>query len=681
MTNKQFFTIIVFFTFTAWLIFVGCAKKKVDTTAPSIEDQTFMISDSLKAGELVGEIEASDDNGVTSFNIEDGNTANIFAFDTDNKNNLTVVDPSDFATISSYTLMITVSDAAGNRATANITINLTNAPPVIENQDFLISDTSVAGDPVGLVVAYDIRDITSYTITEGNTGTAFALDNNGNLTVADPADFATTMEYTLTIEVSDEMDNTATATITITVGDTPPIIPDGQAFQIREHSLANTVVDKLGTTDDKLVADDDRAGLEYQIIGGNDENIFTIDNNGIITLTAVDIDFETTAPPEYVLTIEVTDTGDNTTSAKITIAIVDVVLVNVDNVIDNANLQLDGVASVTTATVGSTTFLFVAGALDDGVSVFSVANDGMLTSVTNVSDDDNLKLDEASSVMTATVGSTTYLFVAGNDDGVSVFSVADNGMLTSITNVSDDANLELNGVLSVTTATVGSTPYLFVAGNDDDGVSVFSVANNGMLTSITNVSDDANLELNGVLSVTTATVRSTTYLFVAGFVDDGVSVFSVANDGMLTSITNVSDDANLELDGATSVTTTTVGSTPYLFVAGFFDDGVSVFSVADNGMLTSITNVSDDANLELEGAISVTTSTVGSTTYLFVAGFVDDGVSVFSVADNGMLTSVDNANLELKGATSVTTATVGSTPYLFVAGLNDDVVSVFRVEE
>ena len=113
MQNKHFFTIIVFFTSIAWLIFLGCAKKKVDTTAPSIQDQTFTISDNLRAGELVGEIKASDDNGVTSFNIEDGNTGNAFALKMGG--NLTVANPSDFATISSYTLMITVSDAAGSR--------------------------------------------------------------------------------------------------------------------------------------------------------------------------------------------------------------------------------------------------------------------------------------------------------------------------------------------------------------------------------------------------------------------------------------------------------------------------------------------------------------------------------------------------------------------------------------
>ena len=360
---------------------------------------------------MVGEIEASDDNGVTSFNIENGNTANTFAFDTDNKNNLTVADPSDFINTSSYTLMIAVSDAAGNRATANIVINLTNALPVIENQDFLISDTSVSGDTVGSVIASDIRGITSYTIKEGNTGNAFDIDNIGKLTVADATGFATITEYTLTIEVSDEVDNTANAMITITVGDAPPLIPDGQAFQIEEHSAADSVVDKLGNTDDKLVADDDRGVTGYQITAGNAGNAFSIDTSGIITLTGdVDIDFET--KPEYILTIEVSDTGSNIASAEITITIIDVLLVNVDNVTDDANLKLFEAYSLATAIVGNTTYLFVAGALDDGVSVFSVGNNGNLTSITNVSDDANLKLDGARSLTTTLIGSTNYLFVA-----------------------------------------------------------------------------------------------------------------------------------------------------------------------------------------------------------------------------------------------------------------------------
>ena len=310
-------------------------------------------------------------------------------------------------------------------------------------------------------------------------------------------------------------------------------------------------------------------------------------------------------------------------------------LVNVDNVTDDSSLELSFAQSVTTAVVDGTTYLFVAGYLDNGVSVFSVANNGMLTSVTNVTDDGTLNLTGAVSVTTAVVDGTTYLFVAGfNDDGVSVFSIANNGILASVQNVRDTRDLYLSGAQSVTTAVAGGTTYLFVAGVFDDGVSVFSVANDdGMLTSVTNVTDAGSLQLDGAISVTTAVVEDTTYLFVAGNRDDGVSVFSVANNGMLTNVDNVDDDNNLELHGAISVTTAVVEDTTYLFVAGGSDDGVSMFRVGDTGALANVTNVRDNGTLNLRFTTSVTTAVVDGTTYLFVAGNQDDGVSVFRVED------------------------------------------------
>ena len=96
----------------------------------------------------------------------------------------------------------------------------------------------------------------------------------------------------------------------------------------------------------------------------------------------------------------------------------------------------------------------------------------------------------------------------------------------------------------------------------------------------------------------------------------------------LPTCTNVTDDdVSLELLGASSVTTATIGATPYLFVAGQSDNGVSVFSIATGatgGALTNVHNVTDDATLALAGAISVTTATIGATPYLFVAGQNDN---------------------------------------------------------
>jgi hypothetical protein len=284
--------------------------------------------------------------------------------------------------------------------------------------------------------------------------------------------------------------------------------------------------------------------------------------------------------------------------------------------------------------VGGTTYLFVPGFVDDGISVFSVAANGTLTNVDNVDDGDDaaLALDGATSVTTAVIGGVTYLFVTGFfDDGVSVFSVAANGALTNVANVNDDGTLEINEPRYATTAVVGGTTYLFVPGDFDDGLSVFSVAANGALANVDNVSDDATLELFRANSATTAVVGGTTYLFVTGSVDDGVSVFSVAADGTLTNVDNVTDDATLGLDGANAMTTAVIGGTTYLFITSGSEDALVAFSVAADGTLTHVANVVDDATLELDAASDVTMAVVGGISHLFVPGQFDDGVSVFSL--------------------------------------------------
>ncbi len=359
-------------------------------------------------------------------------------------------------------------------------------------------------------------------------------------------------------------------------------------------------------------------------------------------------------------------------------------IINTDNVTDDAILELDGATSITTTIIGGTTYLFVSSFFDSGVSVFSVAGDGTLTNVDNVTDDAILKIAVSEAVITAVIDGITYLFVAGTlDDGVSVFSVDAAGQLFNVDNVSDTPTLAINAPEGIATALIGGTTYLFVTGTVDDGVSVFSVDGAGQLFNVENITDDAVLELDGARSVATALVGGTTYLFVAGFLDNGVSVFSVDGAGQLTNVDNVTDDAAMKLNGAQFVTTAIIGGTTYLFVAGQTDDGISVFSVASDGTLSNVENVTDDADLELNGTTSVTSTVIGGTTYLFVTGWFDDGVSIFSVAGDGTLSNVENvtddAILELDGAQSVTTAIIDGTNYLFVAGFGDDGVSVFSV--
>jgi 6-phosphogluconolactonase (cycloisomerase 2 family) len=360
---------------------------------------------------------------------------------------------------------------------------------------------------------------------------------------------------------------------------------------------------------------------------------------------------------------------------------------NVDDA-SNASLELNGATGVTTAVVNGTTYVFVAGNVDDGISVFSVAANGTLTNVFNIDDASNaaLELDGAIRLTTAVVGGATYLFSTGNvDDGISVFSVANNGALTNVFNVDDAGSAALlDAATGIATGLSGTNRYLIVTSIANDAVNVFSVAANGALTFVSSTVDNGTLELDGAAAVTTAIVGGITYVFVAGSVDDGVSTFRLNVDGTLTNIAggNVTDAGALELDGAQTLTTAVVGGTTYLFVGGSPDEGISVFSVAANGNLTNVFNVTDDATLKLLGVTDLTTAVVNGTTYLYAAGSGDAGVSVFSVANNGALTNAANiadaGSLELQGVAGVTTATINANTYVIAAGSTDDGVSVLN---
>ena len=366
-------------------------------------------------------------------------------------------------------------------------------------------------------------------------------------------------------------------------------------------------------------------------------------------------------------------------------------IVNVNNITDNTgDLHLSRVASVTTAQIGSATYLFVAGSNDNGVSVFEVTNDGILTNVDNITDNTgDLQLSGARSVHTAQIGSSTYLFVTGSDDnGVSVFEVSGDGMLTNVDNTTDNTgDLQLNVANSVATVQIGNTTYLFIAGQSDDGVSVFEVSGDGMLTNVDNITDNTgDLQLDEIFSIHIAQVGSNIYLFVAGFDDNGVSVFEISGDGMLTNVDNITDNTgDLQLGGITSITTAQIGSATYLFVVGNVDNGLSVFEVANNGRLTNVANIEDNAELNLENPLFVTTAQIGSATYLFVTAADDNGVvSIFEVANDGSLVNIaniqDNDTLHIQAAFGMTTAQIGSNTYLFVAGFLSAGLSVFRID-
>lgn len=178
--------------------------------------------------------------------------------------------------------------------------------------------------------------------------------------------------------------------------------------------------------------------------------------------------------------------------------------------------------------------------------------------------------------------------------------------LINVFNITDTANLELEGAINPVFTKVNGTPFLIVMGADDDGLTVFKINDKGKLKAVDIVPDNGTLELDEVFGGVTVTVGHKHFLITAGQDDNGVSSFHIKPNGKLVNVDNVDDDnnANFNLDAANAVASAVVGGNKFVFVSSLGDGaeagGISVFQVAGNGTLINKDNVDDNDNLNFE---------------------------------------------------------------------------------
>jgi hypothetical protein len=302
---------------------------------PAVENQTFSVNENSPAGTSVGVVTATDSDGdPLIYTISAGNADDVFAIHSET-GAITVNDGSrlDYETTASYTLTVQVWDgretdsAAITITVSDVDEDIPNTPPVIGDQVFSVNENSPWGTLVGSIAANDAdSDRLTYSITEGNTDNAFAIDTEtGDITVNDsrPLDYETETVHVFIVQVWDgRADDTAMVTININdvnedAPNTPPTMTD-QSFSVDENSANGTVVGSVTASDS-----DPEDILTWRITAGNTNSAFAINKaNGEISVAdGNELDHETTAV--YTLTIEVSD-GRETATARVTVNVSDV---------------------------------------------------------------------------------------------------------------------------------------------------------------------------------------------------------------------------------------------------------------------------------------------------------------------------------------------------------------------
>ena len=185
-----------------------------------------------------------------------------------------------------------------------------------------IDEGSYTAMPVFRVVATDRDERTNSEITfsANVSGSPFTFDRStGEFSATDDVDREMQDSYTFFVTAADGGDPSLSASVYVVIqvndtNDNRPVVSNAVLF-VSEGAPVNSVVDNLNATDADI---DANARLNYVILGGNSLGHFSLDSNGDIII-ASSLDRETVS--DYMLTIEVTDSGMPALSSTATVHI------------------------------------------------------------------------------------------------------------------------------------------------------------------------------------------------------------------------------------------------------------------------------------------------------------------------------------------------------------------------
>ena len=278
---------------------------------------------------------------------------------------------------------------------------------------------------------------------------------------------------------------------------------------------------------------------------------------------------------------------------------------------------------------------------DNGIQIIDITNPSSPTPVLAISDDQDgyTALEGAASITTTTIGSSTYALVASRDDsGVQIIDITDPTDPIALSAVTDgqDNFTRLGGARSIATTTIGSSHYALVvaSSNADRGVQIIDITNPDTPVAASSFRSASNLIDAKSIAVITGL---STYALVTSTYTDNVQIIDVTPPGSPTSVSNILDGADgyTALGGAYSIATTTIGSSTYALVAARDDNNVQIIRLQ-----TPLTL--DSTNPNSGYATTGDTLTVGFT--------VDDTIashsSTFTIpAQTPSVPSVENHNI------------------------------------
>lgn len=202
-----------------------------------------------------------------------------------------------------------------------------------------------------------------------------------------------------------------------------------------------------------------------------------------------------------------------------------IILDNAGNVVFKRLFSDFGItyAGTATATAGGTTYLYTASASENGVSAWSIANSGSLRHVAGMGNDDGLWVSNPTALVSATTGGRSFLVLASaGTDSLSVLRVESDGSLTIVDHLLDTRDTRFGDVTALEVVSHEGAVYV-IAGGGDDGITVLQMLPDGQLVTRATLADTTDMTLDNVSAIVARGNGDSLDIFVTSASEDGIT--------------------------------------------------------------------------------------------------------------------------------------------------------------
>ena len=296
--------------------------------------------------------------------------------------------------------------------------------------------------------------------------------------------------------------------------------------------------------------------------------------------------------------------------------------------------ELAGPKGITVATIGSSTYALVSAYDDNGVQIIDITDPFNPSPTAAMADgEDGFEwLAGARHITTAAIGPSTYAFVSSSDNGVQIIDITTPSSPTPAASISSALGTSFGNPRDLVIFAIGPSTYALVAGNTV-GIQIINITdpfNPSLAAAMTDWEDG----VDGVRGLDTTVIGSSTYGLVAEYGGNAFKIINITDPSHPSPVATVHDSQDVKLDGATAVTAVTIGSSTYALVAAQHDDAIQIINITDPSNPSPVAFAQDGIGGfdRLEYPEAVAAVTIGSSTYAFVAAFLD-GIQIIDITD------------------------------------------------